>query len=233
MPFQKLFDDFAGNVSPVGDLLLNPGAKGGTSGALVSLLMNKNARQKITKAALPVGGAAALAGVGYLAYRQWQNKQDPATPPPPPPVSSTSPADMPPPPPDMPPPPPPNLEVASAEVSISDSLPEKMILAMISAASADGEISNDEMGELLSAIEETPLLPEEKSQLTSVLNQPPTVEEIAAMSEGPEEASQLYGAALSAIEVDTPAEHLFLRRFANALELEPSLVEAIHEASNA
>jgi uncharacterized membrane protein YebE (DUF533 family) len=43
------------------------------------------------------------------------------------------------------------------------------------------------------------------------------------------EACELYGAALSAIEVDTPTEQLFLRRFATALKLDDDLVATICE----
>jgi uncharacterized membrane protein YebE (DUF533 family) len=105
-----------------------------------------------------------------------------------------------------------------------------MTLAMIAAAGADGVISGDELTRLMSAIDRAPIPAKLRAQLTSALNDPPTVEDIAALSAGPEEASELYGAAVSAIDVDTPAERLFLQRFARALRLDAGLVEAIHRA---
>jgi uncharacterized membrane protein YebE (DUF533 family) len=84
------------------------------------------------------------------------------------------------------------------------------------------------MNALVTAIEKSPIEPGEKAQLTAALNEPPTVEAVAALAADPEEASELYGAALATIKIDTPAEHLFLRRFARALELEPALVTTLH-----
>ena len=195
---------------------------GAASGALVSLLLNKKARKKLGGSMGKVGGAAALAGIGYMAYRQWQESQGPAVPPPAPSMPSTS--DM------VPPPPPPlNLAAASDQVETTDGLQVKMLLAMVAAAAADGSIDDREMDNLIQAIDAAPISPEAKSELTAALNEPPTVEEIAASVSGPEEASELYGAAFAAIEVDTPAEHMFLRRFAVALNLNEELRLRIHQ----
>jgi uncharacterized membrane protein YebE (DUF533 family) len=64
---------------------------------------------------------------------------------------------------------------------------------------------------------------------TSALNAPPTVEHIAGLANGPEEASEIYGAALTAIDLDSPSEHLFLRRLASSLKLDEQLVKTVHE----
>jgi uncharacterized membrane protein YebE (DUF533 family) len=219
--FSGLTDSKSDPRSLLGGLLGSPGAQGAlggaASGAVVSMLMNKKARKKLQKNAVKVGGVAALAGVGYFAYRKWQNRQSPDTPPPAP----ASPA--------LPPPAPRRLEAASAEVRISAELPIKMVLAMIAAAAADGNIDSAEMNALVVAIEEAPIEAAEKGRLTAALNEPPTVEAVAALAENPEEASELYGAALTAIDVDTPAEDFFLRRFARALELDPELVTTLHQ----
>ncbi len=203
------------------------GALGGAaSGALVSVLMNSKARQKIQKNAVKVGGMAALAGIGYYAYQKWQQSQQgsqaatalPATTP----AASAVPA----------PPPPPlpaNLEVAAVQVKVTGELPMKMILAMIAAAAADGTIDSIEMTALACAIDQAPVEPAEKARLTSALNAPPTVEHIAGLANGPEEASEIYGAALTAIDLDSPSEHLFLRRLASSLKLDEQLVKAVHE----
>jgi uncharacterized membrane protein YebE (DUF533 family) len=71
--------------------------------------------------------------------------------------------------------------------------------------------------------------PAEKARLTSALNAPPTVERIAGLANGPEEASEIYGAALTAIDLDSPSEHLFLRRLASSLKLDDQLVNTVHE----
>lgn len=202
------------------NLTNSPAAKGAlggaASGALVSLLMNKKARKKLGKGAAQLGGMAALAGVGYYAYRKWQGSKTPGTVEP---ISKQPDAAL------------PLALKGPAAPAVSDSVGMKMILAMIAAACADGSIDTEESELLFEAIESAPLTPSEKAQLTAALNAPPTIESIATdlPSPGPEVAAEIYGAALTAIQLDTPAEHFFLRRLAAALKLEPDLVSAIHE----
>lgn len=236
MPLDQLFSGLSSGQSDprslLGNLLGSPGTQGAlggaASGAVVSLLMNKKARKMLQNNAVKVGGAAALAGVGYFAYKKWQDSQAAGTPPP---GATGAQAALPAPPPgSAPPPPPPSLDLAAAscEVRVAAELPMKMILAMIAAAAADGTIDAAEMSGLAQAIDQAPIEPDEKARLSSALNEPPTVEAVASLSTSPEEASELYGAALTAIDVDTPAEHLFLRRFATALHLDPGLVTTLH-----
>lgn len=214
----------------LGGLLGSPGTQGAlggaASGALVSLLMNGKARKVIQKNAVKVGGAAALAGVGYYAYRKWQESQGAGA------ATNTAapvqalPATVEP---ATPPPLPGDLADASVQVTVTGELPMKMVLAMIAAAAADGTIDSIEMSMLAVAIDDAPVEAGEKARLTSALNFPPTVEDIAKLANGPEEASEIYGAALTSIEVDTPSEHLFLRRLSKALELDEQLVKTVHE----
>ncbi len=220
MPLDQLFSSLASpssEGSPLGNLLQSPSAKGAlsgaASGAVVSLLMNKKMRKKVGKNAAKIGGAAAIAGLGLLAYRQWRNHRSTAES-----VDANSAQAA-------------ALPELSGPQQVSNELQVKMILSMIAAASADGTIDDQEMDILIEAINHAEINPGEKSQLTSALNAPPTIEELAALPDSPEEASELYGAALTAIEADTPAEHLFLRRFAGALELEPELVKTIHQVA--
>jgi uncharacterized membrane protein YebE (DUF533 family) len=193
------------------------GAMGGAaSGALVTLLMHPKSRKKLGKTAVKVGGMAALAGVGYYGYKQWQkSKEGPVASPPSPSVAASAAV----------------LEVPESEVEVSDSLGEKMLLAMISAAASDGKIDGCEMDILLDSMEMAELTPEENRRLTAALNHPPTLEAVAGLAANPEEASELYAASITAIDPDTPAENMYLRRLARALQLEASLVRQIHAAA--
>jgi len=230
MSLDSLFSSLSNSkIDPkalLGGLLGSPGTQGAlggaASGALVSLLMNGKARKVIQKNAVKVGGAAALAGVGYFAYRKWQESQGGAAAAPVQALPATvSPA--------TPPPLPNDLADASVQVTVTGELPMKMVLAMIAAAAADGTIDSIEMSMLAVAIDDAPVEAAEKARLTSALNAPPTVEDIAKLVNGPEEASEIYGAALTSIEVDTPSEHLFLRRLSKALQLDEQLVKTVHE----
>lgn len=205
MPIDKLFKDFMQSPSGKGAL------GGAASGALVSLLMNKKARKSLGKTAVTLGGAAAVAGLGYYAYKKWQGSRAPQATPAATPVSA-----------------PRTLEEAALSVAIDQSLSVKIILAMVAATAADGDIDSTEMDRLLNSMDEAKLDAQENAKLTAALNAPPTAEEIASLADSPEQGSELYAASLSAIDLDTPAENLYLRRLARALALEPSLVQQLH-----
>lgn len=199
------------------DLMRSPASKGAlggaASGALVSMLMNKKARKKLGKTAVTAGGAAAVAGLGYYAYKKWQGSKPPqassSTPAAPAPQAA-APAPLPPPP------------------AIDQSLSVKLILAMVAAAAADGRIDPAEMDQLLHSMESAQLSAQENAKLTAALNAPPAAEEIAQLADSPEQASELYAASLAAIDLDTPAEDLYLRRLSRALALDPALVQQLH-----
>ncbi len=220
MPLDKLFSELKSSPSAQGAL------GGAASGAMVSLLMNKKARKKIGSSAAAVGGMAALAGVGYLAYKKFQgntqNKRTPQeTPASNPHRDTKSPSS-------------PSVQLLAQEEPaprVSDRLGLLMIKAMIAATYADGEIDPQEMDGLFASMESANLTPEENRELTHALNNPPTLESIAQEVANEEEAAEIYGAALSAIDPDTPSETFFLRRLAHAMQLDAELVQLIHAES--
>jgi uncharacterized membrane protein YebE (DUF533 family) len=67
--------------------------------------------------------------------------------------------------------------------------------------------------------------------MLQAMNQPDTMDAIAALADSEEVAAELYAASLSAIEVDTPAEHAYLSMLAAKLNLPNDLVSAIHEVA--
>ena len=210
-------------------LMDSPSAKGAlggaASGAVVSLLMNKKARKKLGKTAVTAGGAAAVAGLGYYAYKKWQGAKDSSSASSQPLSASSTPS-------------PtqlaaaPTLTPTLAPVPVDPSLNVKLILSMIAAAAADGTIDPNEMDTLFASMEGSGLSAEEKGKLTAALNNPPSAEEIAALSGSPEESSELYVAALSAIDLDTPAEDFYLRRLAAGLCLDRNLVTQLHQEAS-
>lgn len=230
------FDRFLGSV------LANPAAQGMAGGvaggALTSLLMNSKAARKLGKNALALGGAAALAGAGYWAYRKWQEGQAakapgaaPSTGPAATPAALPAPAlpsaqaSLPPVPagtPFLPP---------SGDLGGRDRLARKLILAMLAAAHADGHCETAELAKILDTLEAAALNPAEKAELTAALNRPPAVEELGALAACPEEAAEIYVAALTVIDAPSPAESLFLLRLARTLKLDPALIEQLHAAA--
>lgn len=207
------------------NLMQSPSAQGAlggaASGAVVSLLMNKKARKKLGKTAATVGGVAAVAGLGYYAYQKWQRSKGVPV------AASSSPQTS------VPAPQSPSLQQAAQDLQLDPTFRVALILAMIAAAAADGAIDRTEMDHLFESMEGAGLTAEENAKLTSALNKPPTAEEIASLAAAPEQASELYAASLSAVDLDTPAEDFYLRRLARAMKLEPSLVSQLHMEAQA
>ena len=210
MPFDRLFSEFKSSSTAQGAL------GGAASGAMVALLMNKKARKNLGGTALKLGGAAAVAGVGYYAYQQWPKRKSPGVGE----MTSTSasvsaPVSLP--------------ALARASVApvneppalpvVDDSLAFKMIKTMIAAAQADGQIDDAELAKLEEAVHSAGLSPAEDAAVMAALNTPVTMEEIAQWPASPAEAAELYGAALLAVDPDTVSEKFFLRRLASTLRL--------------
>jgi uncharacterized membrane protein YebE (DUF533 family) len=211
----------------LGRLLQDPAAKGAlggvAGGAATSLLMNKKARKKLGKTAVNVGGVAALAGVAYWAYQKYQGRQSDqaaagASAQPAAGAVSAPPAGS-------------AFLPGPNDTAACNALALKLVRAMIAAANADGQIDGTELKRVLAAIEQADLNPADKAAMLQAMNQPDTMDAIAALADSEEVAAELYAASLSAIEVDTPAEHAYLSMLAAKLNLPNDLVSAIHEVA--
>lgn len=100
-----------------------------------------------------------------------------------------------------------------------------MIRAMIQAAKADGEIDAEERAAILSHLGDAS--DAELAFVKAALDEPADVMALAA-EVGEQARSQVYSAALMAIQVDTDAEKAYLRGLATALGLDAATVSAIH-----
>lgn len=193
------------------------GVGGGlAAGGLIGLLLgSKSARKtvgKIAGGAVGYGGAAAL---GALAYRAWRNFEagkggEPA-------VGSAL------------PPPPPESKFLPSAAPAKDGRPFELalVLAMIGAANADGHIGPEERALIFDRLGSLPLSGEEKGFVFDALASPPTLADIAALAEGPEQATELWLASRLSIEPDHPAERAWLDALAARLGLDPALVERL------
>ena len=210
---------------------------GGVAGGLAAggllgvLLGNKKARKKVGKLAGGVvgyGGAAALGALAYRAYSNWQSgKQAPqaGTPVPAPAPASAPPqatravalpAEL----------PPPDSKFLPAAAPARDGKPFELalVMAMIGAANADGHIGPDEQRTIFDHVGQLPLGAEDKAFVFDALSSPPSMQDIASLAEGPEQAAELYLASRLAIDPDHPAEQAYLEALANRLSLPPDLV---------
>ncbi|WP_299392863.1 tellurite resistance TerB family protein [Pelagibius sp.] len=206
-------------------------AAGGLLGVLIG---NKKARKKVGKLAGGVvgyGGAAALGALAYRAYQNWQDgKQAPQQ------VPQQSPGAGPagqvtyqPAPdaagfPSAPPPAGSKFHPEAAPASDGKPFELALVMAMIAAANADGHIDPNEQKSIFERVGELPLDAEEKAFVFDALAEPPSLQDIAGLAQGPEQATELYLASRLAIDPDHPMEQAYLEALASRLSLPADLV---------
>ena len=110
---------------------------------------------------------------------------------------------------------------------------ELVLLAMISAAKADGEVDEAEIQRIIGEIDDDGVSPAEKQFLLENLRTPLDMQGLVEAVPSPAVAAQVYGASLLAMNVDTPAEAAYLRQLAAALDLDAGTVARLHQMTGA
>ncbi|WP_018631878.1 tellurite resistance TerB family protein [Neomegalonema perideroedes] len=205
-------EDYAAGKLGVGGAQTERGAmlKGAAGGALaagaLTLLLGSGAGRGVLK----LGGLAALGGLAYNAYKNYADKkQDSGAP----------------------------LQIEAKEehqiVNLSDAAAEKrsraLLAAMISAAKADGHIDDSERQIIETRMRGLEGL--DSAFVKAELAKPVNPQEIAALADGPQAASEIYALSALVVEVDHPAERLYLNDLAAALKLDPELAREIESAT--
>lgn len=105
-----------------------------------------------------------------------------------------------------------------------------VLRSMIQAAKADGQIDAAEIERITGKIDagDTAEAAEARAFVLQQMRGPPDLAGLVREVRSPVEAAQAYGAALMAIEVDTPAERDYLARLARELGLAPEAVASLH-----
>jgi uncharacterized membrane protein YebE (DUF533 family) len=221
----------SGGSSPWGGV-----AGGALAGGLAGVLMGSKKGRKVAGTVAMYGGLAAVGGLAYKAYRDWQARQPQAGGPShaaqtPQPQPHAPPYDAPsygasggwtPPPADSPFLPPPSQPDAGQDLS------RTLLRAMITAAKADGHIDGDEYRRIFEHMNTLNLDAEAKAFVMDELGKPMDVGALTAAATGPEVAAEIYAASLLAIDPDGPAERGYLAMLAAQLRLDPALVEHLH-----
>ena len=216
---KKLLEQFlGGNVQASGQKGLSPDlikglAGGAAAGGLAGILLGGKSTKKLAKTALKLGGTAALAGLAYKAYNDWQASKQPSAP------EAPNMKDITPQPEDTP-----FLPRAERE---RDAQSLALLSAMIAAAKADGHIDAMEQQKIFGKLDELDLDTEAKAYVMDELRKPLNIDQVVAAATTPELAVEIYAASLLAIDPDDPAEQAYLGMLASRLRLEPGLRAAI------
>lgn len=198
-------------------------AGGVAAGGLLGLLIgNKKARKtagKIAGGVVGYGGAAALGALAYRAYQNWQDgkQTQQAGAPSQAPTATANVLDQ---------PPPAGSKFLPGAAPARDGKPFELalVMAMIAAANADGHIGPDEQAFIFERVGELPLDAEDKGFVFDALASPPSLQDIANLSDGPEQAAELYLVSRLAIDPDHPMEQAYLEALASRLSLPTDLV---------
>jgi len=169
----------------------------------------------MAKGAVKLGGTAALAGLAYKAYTQWQASKN-ATPQAeaPPPMKDITPR-------------PQGTPFLPAIAQQRDSMSLAILRAMIAAAKADGHIDAQEQSRIFGKLDELGLDTEEKAFVIDELRKPLDIDAVVAAATTPELAVEIYAASVLAIDPDDPAEQAYLAMLASRLKLDPGLKKAV------
>ncbi len=157
-------------------------------------------------------GGAAGAGGGSLGDRLSQMLQPRA---PQPEAAQPAPAD----------------EGAYPALAMEDQHALLLIRAMIAAANADGEITAQERGRILSALDEAGAGPEERRVVEQELDRPQSLDSLVQAVHDPQTAEQVYMASMMAVDRNSETERSYLQYLATRLRIDPQRLQQMNQAA--
>lgn len=178
----------------------------GAAGMAAGMLLSGGGLGKLVGNAAKAGAVAAIGGLAYTAWQNYQQGQQQGGPAP------SRDAFVPPP-----------------GGAADEELGRSLVRAMITAAKADGQIDGEERDRIFKRLESMPLSSEEKAFVFDELARPLDVDAVVRSADTPEHAAEIYAASLVAMRPDTDGERAYLAELARRLELAPALVEQIHK----
>lgn len=180
----------------------------GAAGLAAGMLLSGGKPGKLLGNAVKAG---ALAAVGGLAYKAWQNYQQGQ------PGAPQAPAE--------------DAFIPAPDTVGHEELGKTLVRAMIAAAKADGRIDANEKDAIFERLNTMTLSAEEKAWVFDELASPLDINAVVARADTPAHAAEIYAASLVAISADTPAEQAYLEALAAKLKLDPALVAEIHRTA--
>lgn len=176
--------------------------KGAAVGGVLALLLGTGAGRRLAGPLLKYGGLAAIGGLAYKTYQDWQAKQGAAAP-----VSG-----------------PPVAELSGPEADKRSLL---LVSAMISAAKADGHIDTVERQNITTRIRDMELDGDLSGLVQSELARPLDARYLAAEVDSPEAAAEVYLVSMLVIDADNESEKQYLDDLARELGLSHDYIQHI------
>ena len=183
------------------------------TGAVLAVLLGTGAGRAVTGSALKLGGLAAVAGLAYKAFQNYQSGEQPAE------AAAREPELLPAP------------EDTSFHPSQAPQGEEEFALtlvrAMIAAAKSDGHIDDEERKKIADRLKLSGIGAEAEKFLIEELERSDILSELVAAAKTDAQKIELYTASRLAINPDSRAERGYLDLLAGRLELPDTLVEHV------
>ncbi|WEX77068.1 tellurite resistance TerB family protein [Sinorhizobium numidicum] len=224
---KKLLDQFLGSQVPGAGGTVRDRADQATklakdnplaTGAIAAVLLGSKSGRKLAGNAAVLGGLAAIAGLGYQAYKNYQAGKAPTAEPPLKPNAQL---------------PPPPADSAFSTAPVSDDFALALVRAMIAASRADGHIDDVERRHIMDKLSVSGLSADAAAFLEAELANPVDLDAIVAAAKTEEERVEIYTASRLAIEPESRAERGYLDLLAGRLGLADALVDHIEATVSA
>lgn len=218
---KKLLNDFLGSQVPGTGSTVREKAGGVAqlakdnplaTGAIAAVLLGTGAGRSITGSALKLGGLAAVAGLAYKAYQNYQSGKEPQ--------QAAKEVEVRLPPEDT------SFNPAQAPQG-EDQFALALVRAMIAAARADGHIDDAERGKIADRLRQAGVDDEAEAFLMQELQAPVDLDALVANAVTDAQKVELYTASRLTIEPETRAERGYLDMLAGRLKLPDPLVDHI------
>lgn len=189
------------------DAMLSGAGKGALAAGALALLLGTGAGRKVTGSALKLGSLAAIGGVAYKAYQNWQSQ-----------LGNTE-----------------NAGTSVAELSGSPANSRSMTLlkAMISAAKADGHIDDQEQAKISEQIGQMGFQADDLASIKAELEKPVDLAELVKAVDSPATAAEVYLASMLILDLQNQQERTYLQQLARELKLSEELVAQLEQQANA
>jgi uncharacterized membrane protein YebE (DUF533 family) len=203
-------EDLLGGV--LGGATRGAGGAGGGLGDLLGGVLGGGRAQRSGSGSRSGAGMAILATIAMAALKNWSQSRGPA-------MGLTGAAS--------------SIAPGEMDAMTAPETEQLVLLAMISAAKADGAVDEAEIERIVGQIDDDGVSPAEKEFLLAELRKPLDLRGLVDAVPSAAVAAQVYGASLFVIKVDTEAEADYLQQLAGALGLDAGTVTRLHELTGA
>ena len=190
------------------------------AGALAAVLLGTDSGRKVTGTAVKLGGLAAIGGLAYQAYKNYQAGNQPS------PDAQVSEPEL------LPPPADTGFGPAQAPQGEAE-FTLMLVRAMIAAAKADGHIDQEERARIADKLKLAGLDADAERFIMEEIAAPLDLDALCASAKTEEQKVELYTASRLTIDPDTRAERGYLDLLAGRLGLPDALVDHIEATVSA